>query len=179
MILSTHSCMFHLPNESTLATSLSCNTACQFSNSLNSQNTKRWFQAVISVTICFYFAISSSLFNYQLRRASDITLQIGRQSAKQNHGEIIEMSDSSARGEQMDQTDKWSLDPSAVSPELQQQKTPLNKFQHGSLKAAPGTISLFLLFCQLAMYFWSSYFNAWGFPKSIQWNKPPLNLTNW
>lgn len=124
MILSTHSCMFHLPNESTLATSLSCNTACQFSNSLNSQNTKCWFQAVISVTICFYFAISSSLFNYQLRRASDITLQIGRQSAKQNHGEIIEMSDSSARGEQMDQTDKWSLDPSAVSPELQQQKNP-------------------------------------------------------
>lgn len=34
------------------------------------------------------------------------------------------MSDSSARGEQMDQTDKWSLDPSAVSPELQQQKNP-------------------------------------------------------
>ena len=112
--------------------------------------------------------ISSSLFNYQLQRASEITLQIGRQSAKQNPGEIIEMSDSSARVEQMDQTDKWSLDPSAVSPELQQQKTPLNKFQHGSLKAAPGTISLFLLFCQLAMYFWSSYFNAWGFPKSIQ-----------
>lgn len=32
------------------------------------------------------------------------------------------MSDSSVRAEQMDQTDKWSLDPSAVSPELQQQK---------------------------------------------------------
>lgn len=136
---------------------------------LIASNTKCWFQEVISLTICFYFTISSSLFNYQLQRASEITLQIGRQSAKQNPGEIIEMSDSSARVEQMDQTDKWSLDPSAVSPELQQQKTPLNKFQHGSLKAAPGTISLFLLFCQLAMYFWSSYFNAWGFPKSIQW----------
>ena len=53
---------------------------------------------------------------------SDHSSKIGRQPAKQNHREIIEMSDSSARAEQMDQTDKWSLDPSAVSPELQQQK---------------------------------------------------------
>lgn len=52
----------------------------------------------------------------------DHSSKIGRQSAKQNHREIIEMSDSSARAEQMDQTDKWSLDPSAVGPELQQQK---------------------------------------------------------
>lgn len=40
------------------------------------------------------------------------------QSAKQDHVRIIEMSDFSARVEQMDQTDKWSLDPSAVNSEL-------------------------------------------------------------
>lgn len=36
-ILSTHPCMLHPPNESVLATGLSCNKPCQFPNSLNSR----------------------------------------------------------------------------------------------------------------------------------------------
>lgn len=40
---------------------------------------------------------------------------------KQGHTEITEMSDFSAQVEQMDQTDRWPLDPSAVSFGLQQQ----------------------------------------------------------
>ena len=46
-----------------------------------------------------------------------------RQSVKQNHVGIIEMPDFSARVKHMDQTDKWSLDPSAVNSELQQQNS--------------------------------------------------------
>ena len=51
------------------------------------------------------------------------------------------MSDFSARVEQTDQTDKWSLDPSAVNSELQQQNNseqiPIRLFKNSTWNYKP------------------------------------------